>query len=957
MKITFLLTTADAVGGTERAVFNQASELAARHDVRVLSVFKSRAAQFFTPDERVRVDYLVDLTARTPRPLRPTGVDDSVWAGLAAQPSQIVDRSWESAFNRLSDVELELALQGTDTDVLVTTTPALMALAVRLAPAHVITVHQEHRVSELRGTSGEPLRRYTSRLDALAVLSERTREWFAETLGPAAPRLEVVPNALPGGFRPRSTLRTRTVVIAGRLVAEKQIDHAVTAWATVARHHPDWQLRIFGDGPLSGALRRQIDMLGLHDCVQLNGNSRHLAEEWAKASIATLTSRNEAFGLVLAEAHAAGVPVVSYDSPNGPREVVIDGRTGILVPPGDTDALASALLLLIENTELRERMGAAALASVNRFSPTVVTAQWERVFHELAAERDSGRRAAAKAERQAVHAFYSGHDGTLPAASPAPATTVRTSDQRTLEERLLKRGDRLVHDGGQLCRLLDWESPWDVVQQNLTLAAGALEGADIPYLVVRDNLVRHTVAVHAVHKEAVFKALADRYAEEAVYAAVLNEGQKTVATVLAGLAAPYADTPSSGVRVYQNVVSHSRLLRLGAVYGCTISFWDTDPEDENHLKAPARTLIGDRVPNSAMRRGILTLGGRPYPTIDAFGRALHGDVTFPVDAVYTWVDGADMAWLERKNAVLAAMGLRTEDAATSAARFRDRDELRYSLRSIDMYAPWIRNIYLVTDQQVPHWLDLGHPRVRVVDHAEIFRDRGVLPTYNSHAIESQLHHIEGLAEHFLYFNDDVFIGRTVRPDMFFLGNGQAKHFMSPTAVPMAPGSAEDEFNVSAAKNNRALIEQDFGQTLVHSFLHAPHPLRRGVLADIEHRYQQAVAATAASRLRSHNDLSVASSLHHYFGFHTLRSVPGSISCGFVNVGLSEHAARLNRILTVRPHDVFCLNDYHDGDVPEDEQDAILAAFLPSYFPVPSQFETGSTRNQRAHAGYLPGWPL
>jgi glycosyltransferase involved in cell wall biosynthesis len=956
MKITFLLTTADAVGGTERAVYNQASELATRHDVRVLSVFKSKREQFFTPHERVRVDYLVDLTGRTPRPVRPSSVDDTVWTGLAAQPSQIVDSSWESAFNRLSDLELELALQDTDTDVLVTTTPALMALAVHYAPAQVITVHQEHRVSELRGTSGEPLRRYAARLDALAVLSERTRDWFAETLGDAAPRLEVVPNALPSGFRPRSTLQTKTVVIAGRLVAEKQIDHAVTAWATVSRYHPDWQLRIFGDGPLSGALRRQIDMLGLHDCVQLNGNSKYLAEEWAKASIATLTSRNEAFGLVLAEAHAAGVPVVSYDSPNGPREVVIDGQTGILVPPGDTDALASALMFLIQDGELRQRMGATALASVNRFSPAVVTAHWERVFHELVAERDTGRRAAAKAERQAVHAFHGGADGIVPAAVPAPATAVRTSDQRALEQRLLKRRG-LVSDGGQLCRLLDWESPWDVVQQNLALVANALEGADIPYLVVRDHLVRHTVAVHAVHREAVFKALAERYATEAVYAAVLNEGQKTVATVLAGLVAPYADTPSSGVRVYQNAVSHSRILRLGAVYGCTVSFWDHDPEDETHLMAPTRTLIGDRVPSSAMYRSTMTLGGRPYPTIHAFGQVLHGDIAFPVDAVYTWVNGADVSWLERKNAVLAAMGIETEDAATSAARFRDRDELRYSLRSIDMYAPWIRNIYIVTDQQIPHWLDLSHPRVRVVDHTEIFGTRGALPTYNSHAIESQLHHIEGLAEHFLYFNDDVFVGRTLRPDTFFHGNGQAKHFMSPTSVPMAPPSYEDEFNISAAKNNRALIEQSFGQTLVHSFLHAPHPLRRSVLADIEENYQQAVAVTAGSRLRSHSDVSVASSLHHYFGFHTLRSVPGSISCGFVNVGLSEHKPRLNRLLTTRPYDVFCLNDYHDGDVPEDEQDAILAAFLPSYFPVPSQFETGSQRNQRAHGGHLPGWPL
>ncbi|MEV5612608.1 stealth conserved region 3 domain-containing protein [Streptomyces sp. NPDC052225] len=957
MKITFLLTTADAVGGTERAVYTQASELAARHDVRVLSVFKSRPAQFFSPDERVRVDYLVDATTPVQRPLRDSGLDPTAWGHLAAQPSKIVDASWEAAFNRLSDLELELALQDIDTDILITTTPALMTLAVTLAPAWVVTVHQEHRVSELRGTSGEPLLLHSSRLDALAVLSERTSDWFAETLGAGAPRLLVVPNALPSGFRPRSTLETRTVVIAGRLVGEKQIDQAIAAWATVAQYHPEWTLRIFGDGPLSGALRRQIDSLGLHDCVQLNGNSPHLAEEWAKASIALLTSRNEAFGLVLAEAQAAGVPVVSYDSPNGPREVIIDGQTGFLVPVGDTDTLAARLLQLIEDGPLRHRMGAAALDAVGRFAPQTVTGQWEQIFTELLAERDSGRREIAKIERQAYHALYSSADGAAQAAEPAPASLVRTGDQKALENKIERSHRGLVRSGGQLCRVIESETPWDIVQANLALAANALEAANIPYFVVRDSMVRHTVAVHVHYRTAVLEALARQYAQAPVYTELLNEQQKGIATVLAGLIGAHTQTPCSGVRIYQSTVSTSRTMRLGAVYGCTISFWEDDPEDPAHITSPTRTLVGDRVPKRSLQRAALTLGGRQYPSIPPFTQPLHGDVTFPVDAVYTWVDGSDMAWLERKNAVLAAMGIATEDAATSAARFRNRDELRYSLRSIDMYAPWIRNIYLVTDRQVPPWLDTSHPRVRVVDHTEIFGNRGALPTYNSHAIESQLHHIEGLAEHFLYFNDDVFVGRTLKPDAFFLSNGQAKHFMSPTSIPMAPPSYDDEHNMSAAKNNRALIQAYFGQTLVHTFLHAPHPLRRSVLEDVETHFKDAVAQAAANRLRDHSDVSVASSLHHYFGFHTGRSVPGSISCGFVNVGLSEHKSRLNRILTARPHDVFCLNDFHDGDVSEDEQDAILRAFLPSYFPVASQFEIGSDRNRRAHTGYLPGWPL
>ncbi|MFF7212410.1 stealth conserved region 3 domain-containing protein [Streptomyces sp. NPDC008238] len=957
MRITFLLTTADAVGGTERAVFNQASELAARHDVRVLSVFKSRAELFFTPDERVRVDYLVDVTGPVQRPLRGTGLDDQACAALAALPSDIVERDWEAAFNRLSDVELELALQDTDTDILVTTTPALMALAVRLAPSRVITVHQEHRVSELRGTSGEPLLRHAARLDALAVLSGRTADWFAETLGLSAPRIAVIPNALPAGFRPRSTLESRTVVIAGRLVAEKQIDQALEAWSLVAPHHPTWTLRIFGDGPLSGALRRQITQLGLHDSVQLNGNSPHLTEEWAKASIALMTSRNEAFPLVLMEAQAAGVPVVSYDCPNGPREIVLDGQTGVLVPHGDVGTLAGRLDQLMGDAALRHQLGANALDAIARFAPPVVTAQWEGFFQELVDLRAQGGRASAKADRQALHAMYSGSDGAVKAATPAPATQVRSGRQRGIQERIAKKRPSLVHNGGQLCRVTDAESPFDIVQANLAFAADVLEAASIPYFVVRDRMIRRTVAVHASHREAFLKELADRYRNEAVYAAFLDDRQNPITTVFAELATDFLELPCSGVRVYQSVVSVSQTLRLGEVYGCTVSFWEDDPEDGTVFVSPARTLIGDRVSQRAMERVPLTLSGRAYSSIAPYTRTLHDDVTFPIDAVYTWVDGSDMAWLERKNEVLARLGLETVDAAASAARFRSRDELRYSLRSVDMYAPWIRNVYIVTDRQVPAWLDTAHPRVRVVDHTEIFGDHGALPTFNSHAIESRLHHIEGLAEHFLYFNDDFFMGRTVQPGLFFHGNGQAKHFLSPTAVPMVPATEADDFNISAAKNNRELIAGSFGQSLTHSFLHAPYALRRSVMADLEEAYPEVVAATSASRLRSHSDVSIASSLHHYYAYHTGRGVPGSISCGFVNVGLGEHRTRLNRLLTTRPNDVFCLNDFHDGDVPEEEQDAILAAFLPSYFPVAGQFETGSPRNALHHAGRLPEWPL
>lgn len=167
-----------------------------------------------------------------------------------------------------------------------------MSLATRLAPPGVVTVHQEHRPSQLRGGTGQPLFQMSPRLDALVVLTDRTKDWFVDTFGTSAPRLEVIPNSIPDGFRPRSDLRNPVVAIAGRMVPEKRIDHAIRAFGKVAAAHPQWTLRVYGDGPLLPEMRRLAADLGLHDNVQLVGATDRMTEEWAKASLALLSSRD-----------------------------------------------------------------------------------------------------------------------------------------------------------------------------------------------------------------------------------------------------------------------------------------------------------------------------------------------------------------------------------------------------------------------------------------------------------------------------------------------------------------------------------------------------------------------------------------------------------------------------------------------------------------------------------------
>ena len=106
-----------------------------------------------------------------------------------------------------------------------------------------------------------------------------------------------------------------------------------------------------------------------------------------------------------------------------------------------------------------------------------------------------------------------------------------------------------------------------------------------------------------------------------------------------------------------------------------------------------------------------------------------------------------------------------EDVAEN--RFFDNDELKYSLRSLEKYMPWIRNVYLVTNGQIPHWLNMSHPRIRLVTHEQIFANKSHLPTFSSPAIESHLHRIKGLSKRFIYFNDDVILMNKVYPDDFF----------------------------------------------------------------------------------------------------------------------------------------------------------------------------------------------
>jgi hypothetical protein len=259
----------------------------------------------------------------------------------------------------------------------------------------------------------------------------------------------------------------------------------------------------------------------------------------------------------------------------------------------------------------------------------------------------------------------------------------------------------------------------------------------------------------------------------------------------------------------------------------------------------------------------------------------------------------------------------------------------------------VRRIFLVTDDQVPAWLDTDHPNLTMVSHREVFGGTGRLPTFNSHAIESRLHRIPGLSEHFLYLNDDVFLGRPVAPGLFFTPGGLTRFFPSRALVDSAPRRPDDPPVNAAGKNNRRLIQEAFGRVLTRKMMHTPHPSRRSVLAEIEDRFGDQVEATASHQFRHPDDVSLLSSLQQYYGYLTGRAAPGEIRYNYADLADSSTPFKLARLLRNRHLDAFCLNDTHSDARTAAEQEAMLADFLPAYVPFVSPFELDDPREPAA----------
>lgn len=315
---------------------------------------------------------------------------------------------------------------------------------------------------------------------------------------------------------------------------------------------------------------------------------------------------------------------------------------------------------------------------------------------------------------------------------------------------------------------------------------------------------------------------------------------------------------------------------------------------------------------------------------------LSTEVVFPIDVVYTWVNDRDEAW-QAQRAEYSGVATLT-DRANHDERFRDRDELRYSMRSIDMFAPFVRNVYLVTNGQRPDWLNLDNTRLKLISHSEIYKNRSELPTFNSSSIETQLHHIEGLSEHFLYFNDDVFLGDYCTAEDFFLPNGLMKFFPSPQRAYEPDIDETREGYLVADGKAIALMKKARGRHSRYIMEHTPLPALKSLLADLESEFEDHWDACSRNRFRGNTDLRPIAFMQYQFAYLQKLAVPSSITNRYLALWKPTIAEQFKNVLFTRAFKTFCINDVGVEPQNVDATDRLVQEFLSAYFPFKSSFE-------------------
>lgn len=341
---------------------------------------------------------------------------------------------------------------------------------------------------------------------------------------------------------------------------------------------------------------------------------------------------------------------------------------------------------------------------------------------------------------------------------------------------------------------------------------------------------------------------------------------------------------------------------------------------------------------------------------------------YPIDIVIPWVDGDDPAWRAER-----AQYRPTSRVDNSDARFREWGLFQYWFRSIELYAPWVRTVHLVTWGHLPPWLNTNHPKLHIVNHKD-YIPAEYLPTFSSHAIELNMHRIPGLAEHFIYFNDDVYLNHPTRPEDFFVNGlpvdtavmGQVTNSDTFSFLPYIQLNMLGCINQTFPKreilrrHKAKWFSPQYGKLLLNNLylipgknwsgirnFHTCVPFCKTTLEEVWVAFPQELDRACRNRFRSREDVNQY--LFRYWRLMKGEFFPTRPNSRYLTLGV-DSAGDIERALSSVSYKVVCVNDDPmDGD-PAQEQRKMSEIFRQK-FPQPSEFETTNTEAVNGEANH------
>ena len=307
----------------------------------------------------------------------------------------------------------------------------------------------------------------------------------------------------------------------------------------------------------------------------------------------------------------------------------------------------------------------------------------------------------------------------------------------------------------------------------------------------------------------------------------------------------------------------------------------------------------------------------------------------PVDIVYTWVN-RNQQWLEEYQLSSSKIDENLiGQYGNDEARFADHDELFYSLKSVEKYLPWVRKIFVVTNNllDLPDYLLLNN-KVVVVEHRQII-DIEYLPTFNSHVIEAHLHNIDDLSENFIYFNDDVFVARALSREHFFQSNDLSSLFVSKKNLDEMYNKGFHTPTLLASLHSRNLLKLNFGCHINNPLVHTYVPLKKSMYELAWSLYSSEIKSFLHNQFRGNQDLNLATFLVPWLMYVKQHSSIGNDICYYFNIrsphSKQQYLKLLDKCDDERPHSI-CANDFYRNNSSYNEgYKKELVDFLDKYF--------------------------